>query len=75
MMHIIDGATYDHNINEPDQYFQMDKETKDIVFIGDIPHCYQESTGKHIQFKTLHFQGTAKMLIQKMHRFKGYNGN
>lgn len=75
MMHIIDDSTYDHNINVPDQYFHMDKETKDIVFVNDLPYCYQESSGKQIQFKTLHFQGSAKTLITKLHRFKGYNGN
>lgn len=60
MMHIINGSTYDHNINEPDQYFRMDKGIKDITFVNGIPHCYQESTGKQIQFRTLHFQGPAK---------------
>ncbi len=75
MMHIIDDTTYDHNINEADQYFRMDKGTKDIVFAGEFPYCYQESTGKQIQFNTLHFQGSAKTLIQKLHRFKDYNGN
>ncbi len=82
MMHIIDDSTYDHNINEPDQYFRMAQQTKDITFISGgtfinpdpLPYCYQESTGKQIQFKTLHFQGPAKTLIQKLHRFKGYNG-
>lgn len=60
MMHIIKGSTYDHNINEPDQYFRMNKGIKDITFVNGIPHCYQESTGKQIQFRTLHFQGPGK---------------
>lgn len=74
MMHIINESTYDHSINETDQYFRMSQGTKNIVFIGEFPYCYQESTGKQIQFKTLHFQGPAKALINKLHRFKGYNG-
>lgn len=75
MMHITNHGVFDHNINEPDQYFKMDKGTKDITFDGDLPFCYQTSTGKQIQFRSLHFQGPAKTLIEKLHRFKGYNGN
>jgi len=75
MMHIIEGSTYDHNINESDQYFRMDQGVKDIVFVGDTPSCYQESTGKNIQFKTLHFQGPAKKFLLNLNKFKGYSGN
>lgn len=75
MMHIIDDSTYDHNINARDQYFRMGEKTKDIVFVSGFPYCYQETTGKQIQFKTLHFQGPAKGLIHHMNHFKGYHGD
>lgn len=76
MMHIINDSTYDHNINVPDQYFRMNKGMKHFVFVNGIPYCYQESTGKQIQFKTLHFQGAAKNLILKMQGYQEYcNGN
>lgn len=75
MMHIVEKGTFDHNINESDQYFRMSKQMKDVVFINGLPFCYQESTGKQIQFRTLHFQGSAKMYITQLHHFKGYNAN
>jgi len=76
MMHIIEDSTYDHNINVPDQYFQMDNGTKNFVFVNGTPFVYQKSTGKQIQFKTLHFQGSAKNLILKMQGYQEFcNGN
>jgi hypothetical protein len=64
MMHILDGAVYDHNINETDQYFNMSPNgIKDIFFVDGKPFCGQKILGRDIQFKTLHFQGSAKRFI------------
>jgi hypothetical protein len=64
MMHIIDGSTYDHNINTSDQNFKMSNlGIKEIVFSENIPYGYQCSTGKTIRFNTLHYQGNAKRFL------------
>lgn len=56
MMHIIDGSTYDHCINESDQYFKMTEEgIKEYIMEDGIPYCCQISTGKEVRFNTLHF--------------------
>lgn len=65
MMHIIDGSTYDHNINTPDQNFRMSGQNiKEISFYENKPYCFQTTTGKEIRFNTLHFQGPAKRYIE-----------
>ena len=66
MMHIFNSSTYDHSINESDQYYRMKGGIKDITFKNKLPYCHQEKMGKDIQFKTLHFQGPAKNLIQRI---------
>lgn len=65
MMYIVDGSTYDHNINTPDQYYEMDpsKSIKKIQWIDNLPHCRQLSSNKLIRFNTLHFQGQAKQYL------------
>jgi hypothetical protein len=65
MMYIVDGSTYDHNINTSDQYYEMDpyKGIKNIQWIDGLPHCKQLSSDKLIRFNTLHFQGQAKQYI------------
>jgi hypothetical protein len=64
MMHIIDGSTYDHNINESDQYFRMSGQNiKEVSFFEGLPYCHQTTTGKEIRFNTLHFQGPAKRFL------------
>lgn len=64
MMHIIDGSTYDHNINASDQYFKMSGQNiKEISFFENRPYCHQITTGKEIRFNTLHYQGSAKRFI------------
>jgi len=66
MMHIVNGATWDHNINESDQGFEMKNGIKNIQFhpIEKIPTC-KHFTGEDIKFKSLHFQGPAKRYINQ----------
>jgi hypothetical protein len=66
MMHIIDGATWDHSINESDQGFDMKSGIKNIQFLncsgplgtGFLPHCQKGE--ERIRFHSLHLQGPAK---------------
>lgn len=64
MMTIIDDATYDHNINTPDQYFDFDS-IKKIELINHIPYGYSHKLKKKIKFNSLHFQGGAKQYINQ----------
>lgn len=65
MMYIVDNTTYDHCINQADQNYEMENGIKKIQMINNRPHCKQLTTGKIIQFNTLHFQGECKGLIPK----------
>lgn len=65
MMHIVDGSTWDHNINETDQGFLMDpiNNIKKISFVDGLPTCHNVNLNRSIIFNTLHFQGPAKRHI------------
>jgi hypothetical protein len=63
-MSIIDDATYDHNINVPDQYFDFN-EIKNVKIKDGFPHVYHHKLRKDIRFNSLHFQGNAKHHIPK----------
>lgn len=64
MMTIIDGSTYDHNINAQDQYFKFNG-MKEIEMIDGIPYVFSEKLNKKIKFNTLHFNSGAKSLMEK----------
>ena len=59
MCSVINGATYDHNINVSDG-FEMSGAAKKIYPRGGQPYCRALDHGGLIRFKTLHFQGEAK---------------
>jgi hypothetical protein len=64
MMSIIDDATYDHNINVPDQYFDFNG-IKNVKIKDGFPYVYHHKLKKDIRFNSLHFQGGAKHHIPK----------
>lgn len=43
----------------------VEKWMKEIIWHNGIPYCYSEDLGSFIQFKSLHFQGVAKVFIEK----------
>lgn len=59
MMTILDGSTYDHNVNVPDQYFEFSG-IKNIKIIDDFPYVFNHKLKKDIRFNSIHFQGGAK---------------
>lgn len=63
MMTIIGGSTYDHNINVPDQDFEMKDGVKNVVVLNGEPHVFNTRLNEFIRFNSLHFQGSAKSLI------------
>jgi hypothetical protein len=64
MMQIIDGSTYDHNINVPDQGFDFNGRHKDFKIRDGVPYVFNNRLNKDIKFNSLHFQGGAKSLIR-----------
>jgi len=65
MMQIIDGSTYDHNINVPDQGFAFKNGIKDFKIRNGVPYVYNSRLDKEIKFNSLHFQGATKRLIRQ----------
>lgn len=63
MMQIIDGSTYDHNINAQDQDFDFIDGRKRITVFEGCPYVYNNKLKQNIKFNSLHFQGGAKSLI------------
>lgn len=64
-MHIIDGSTYDHNINVPDQDFDFADGRKNFKIKNGFPYVFSHKLNKDIKFNSLHFQGPAKRFIQE----------
>ncbi len=64
MMSIIDGATYDHNINAEDQYFDFNG-MKNVKMFDGIPYVFSKKLNKLIKFNSLHFNSGAKYLMGK----------
>jgi len=65
---VIDGSTYDDNINSSDNRFKneyrMKNNIKEVDWKDGKPYCYNLKLNKWIRFNTLHFQGeTAKLLL------------
>lgn len=67
MMQIIDGTTYDHNINVSDQDFAMLDGTKHVKIIDKQPYVYNEKLKQNIRFNGLHFQGQSKPLMRSIY--------
>lgn len=61
MMTIIDDATYDHCINLPGAYFEMDQGRKKIVMRDGMPYCFSTKLQRLVKFHALHFQGKNKV--------------
>ncbi len=62
LSNVYDGTTYDHNINDSDNMYEFDG-IKKIEFIDKKPYCYSPVLDKKVQFKSIHFQGGAKHLM------------
>ena len=70
---IENNTTYDVNMNEDEQYSiytimknqALGSSIKDITWINHLPHCYNKQLSKMVQFKSLHFQGPAKSLMNQ----------
>ena len=67
MMQIVNGSTYDHNINTPDQGFSFKNGKKDFILKEGIPYIFNNTLNKEIKFNSLHFQGGAKNLIRSVY--------
>lgn len=66
---VIDGATFEHNVNGPDNLIQdeyrMKGGIKEITMIDGLPHGWHEHRHEHIRFNAIHFQGQAKALMEE----------
>jgi len=67
MMTIRDGATYDHNINVPDQDFEFENGTKKVKIVDGEVFVHSHKLNKDIKFNSLHFQGGAKHLMKDIY--------
>lgn len=67
MMQIINDATYDHNINTPDNDFEYENGIKKIDIIDKKPFVFNKKLNKKILFNCLHFQGAAKNYIKNVY--------
>ena len=65
MCSVVDGATYDRNINLSDGY-EMSGSMKRVYACGGLPYCKLLDQGALVRFSTLHFQGTAKPWLGKV---------
>jgi hypothetical protein len=61
---IVDGSVYDSNINTS-KGFEMKNGIKNITWIDRKPYGKYLETGQLIRFNSLHFQGSAKKLIDE----------
>lgn len=64
MMQIIDGSTYDHHINVPDNDYSFKNGKKEIKIIDKYPYVFNIKLNKDIRFNAIHFQGGAKNMIK-----------
>src|SRR5213079_2304430 len=65
---IIDGCTFDHNINLPDG-FAMQERTKLIRFHDRRPYGWHEGSARYVRFAALHCQGDAKQILPRLSTF------
>lgn len=61
---IIEGSTYDHNINISEE-FQFENGIKTIYFLEKQPYCKHIPSDQAIRFNALHFQGKAKTSMKE----------
>lgn len=74
---VIDGATFDHNINSSENSIKEEYDMrqiaspygpmtiKNIRFIDGSPYCLNNDEDQEIKFHSLHFQGGAKSIMQQ----------
>lgn len=67
MMTIIDGSTYDHNINAQDQDFDFKDGKKAVKIIENKPYVFNHKLQKDIRFNSLHLQGGAKPMMGRIY--------
>ena len=60
MMTIIEGSTYDHNVNVPDQGFEFENGMKKLKVLDGEVFVYNHRLKQNIKFNSIHFQGGAK---------------
>jgi hypothetical protein len=63
MMYVIDGSTYDHNINTDDGAWEHQNGLKRFVFKKGVPYCKNQRTGEEVKFNSIHLQGGAKNFV------------
>ena len=56
-MIVIDGSTYDHNINVDDGVYEFEDGIKKVNMIEGLPYVFHKTLNKNIRFNCLHFQG------------------
>ena len=66
-MQIIDGSTYDHNINAADQDFEFINGLKHLKFSEGKIYCKNLHLNKDIKFNSVHCQGGAKPLMENIY--------
>jgi hypothetical protein len=67
MMTIIDGSTYDHNVNVPDQGFEFENGVKKLKVIDRKVFVYNNRLKRDIKFNSIHFQGGAKHMMESIY--------
>jgi hypothetical protein len=67
MMTIIDGSTYDHNVNVPDQGFEFENGMKKLKAIDGKVFVYNSRLKRDIKFNSIHFQGGAKREMESVY--------
>ena len=68
---ILDGTTFDHNINESAEY-KMENGVKKVYWKNGLPYCRHERLNEMIKFNCLHFQGVSGKVTFLKETRKGY---
>jgi hypothetical protein len=63
LLEIVNGETFDDNINEPDGFVMDEHGLKKIEFINGAPYGTLKESGEKVKFNNLHFQGRAKPFL------------
>ncbi len=64
MSSVLDGTTFDHNINSRD-FFEYENGMKKIVWKDGLPYCRNTFLDEMIRFNILHFQGYETKKLMK----------
>lgn len=67
---VIDGATFEHNVNSPgnliEDEYRMKDGIKEISWEGtEYPHGWHEHRREWVKFNAIHFQGKSKRLMEE----------